>query len=532
MRRSTAATTMTVLVLGLALAGAGPGAPAARAAEEFLPLAGAFDVVAGGPQDHVFLSGRDSGTVVVRDRYGEPVAVLEDLPGAAQMALSPDGASLFVALSGADAVAVVDTATLRETRRLPTGADTCPTGVVSTGDRVWFGFGCNRDLLTDRAGLGAIDLTQPDEPPVLTTFPDFSQAPPELAWTPARPDLLVSRGQELRVADISSGTPVFGARLSMSSARSSALTSDGRLVVVAAEQPAGHPAYRTDDLSRTGWFGGQPLRDPRPNSPGTRDVAVATGAGGLVATGSSGFDPPDIVVRDRAGSLRRAFHTDPCCTEGWRLVRNGLAFGTDGSRLYALTSRSSGSDQRLLVLDMAAAPGLDGPVTRLVPAGSTAVVTGSVAPLGRSNGSVVEVHAVRRGQTRYVRQRDAVADERGRLSLSFPMQDDVRVYTRIGRRASASVLLMVAPTVAGPVRRVVPLGSTTTLTGRSAPGTAVHLSFHRASDPFGVYPVRRTVTAGSDGTWRRPVLAREDFRVYASRTAGSPPQRTVLVQAR
>lgn len=98
--------------------------------------------------------GRDGNGVFVLNRRGKITRVLEHLPGATGMTLSRDRSTLYVALHRADAIATVNTRTLR-VRRISTGTDTCPFSVALTGRRLWFAGTC---FLYGSGPLGAIDL--------------------------------------------------------------------------------------------------------------------------------------------------------------------------------------------------------------------------------------------------------------------------------------------------------------------------------------------------------------------------------------
>ena len=76
------------------------------------------------------------------------------LNGARGLAL--DGTTLYVGESGASDIAVIDTSTLTVTRRLATGANTCPTSVAVVASRyVTYGLECDRQW----GSVNVIDLT-------------------------------------------------------------------------------------------------------------------------------------------------------------------------------------------------------------------------------------------------------------------------------------------------------------------------------------------------------------------------------------
>lgn len=104
-------------------------------------------MVADPAHSHVFVSPSSSASdlvVVVDYHTGRTAARLSGLAGATGMALSADGRTLYVALSSADAVAAVDTATLTVRSRWSTGGQTCPAWLALAGGRLWVGEGCDQ----------------------------------------------------------------------------------------------------------------------------------------------------------------------------------------------------------------------------------------------------------------------------------------------------------------------------------------------------------------------------------------------------
>jgi hypothetical protein len=131
----------------------------------------------------------------------------------------------------------------------------------------------------------------------------------------------------------------------------------------------------------------------------------------------------------------------------------------------------------------------------------------------------------------YVQRRSLVADCYGAWSTSYVANDDYRLYATSGTGQTPSVLIQIAPTIAGAASQVVKKGSTYTITGTGIPGKVLTLHFHKAGTPANDYSIRRTVTINSEGAWSRPYAATVDYRFFASLSNGQK-SRTVLVQAR
>src|SRR4051812_21813845 len=73
---------------------------------------------------HIFFSqGNGSTGILVTDLSGTPITTIADEPGATGLALSADGGTLYAALADGDVIAAIDTATLTESARYPTGTD-------------------------------------------------------------------------------------------------------------------------------------------------------------------------------------------------------------------------------------------------------------------------------------------------------------------------------------------------------------------------------------------------------------------------
>ena len=119
----------------LLLAANGVIAPAAATAASLPTFAAVLD----DNHDQVFVSsGLDRSSVRVLSLSGGPTTVIDGLWGATGLALSPDNSRLYVSLSSADAIAVIDTASLTELTRIDTGVGSCPVELTGGTDRLWF----------------------------------------------------------------------------------------------------------------------------------------------------------------------------------------------------------------------------------------------------------------------------------------------------------------------------------------------------------------------------------------------------------
>ncbi|MBF8184826.1 hypothetical protein ITP53_03540 [Nonomuraea sp. K274] len=130
-------------------------APPVSAADSMTYLDGmtkARDVAAGGGK--VFVSGDDQ--IIVADSRGTITNTINDLPGASGLAMTPDNTRMFVALSGAQQVAEIDTDSLAVIRRIDVAPHPCPSNLTLSGDRLWVGYGCGN---TFNGGAFGLDLS-------------------------------------------------------------------------------------------------------------------------------------------------------------------------------------------------------------------------------------------------------------------------------------------------------------------------------------------------------------------------------------
>lgn len=134
MRRLSAAASALALLLATA-------ALLAPAQASFVPagrpaLTAFSHVVADEAHGHLFFSQGQAGAVVVTDLTGATVSSLASLTGGTDLVLDPTGATVWVALPAASAVAAVDTADLAVTT-YPIGGGSCPSRLAVVDAHVW-----------------------------------------------------------------------------------------------------------------------------------------------------------------------------------------------------------------------------------------------------------------------------------------------------------------------------------------------------------------------------------------------------------
>ncbi|MBP2337539.1 YVTN family beta-propeller protein [Saccharothrix coeruleofusca] len=316
-------------------------APVASAATA-LPLSGFGDVVVDSVHQRVFVSGgASSNGVAVADFSGRVRAVIENQPGADGLELSGDGTRLFVALSAGDGISVVDTSTLAETARYPTGAGSCPTHLARTGGVVWFGYGCADGNWSGKIGRldpAAAEPVQGDQQGA-TRF----QRAPLLASSGTEQGPLVAGQLSLSQSTVQVYT-VSGAALTAGASGDVVgagladldVTGDGATLFSAAGGRDRVEAFATADLARRGAYAAR----PRPAA-----VSLAPDSA-YVAAGALTNDSSDVLIY-RVGGATPV--NTVALDSGETVQPRGLAWSADQRTLFVVTRHNNDPQPRLEV---------------------------------------------------------------------------------------------------------------------------------------------------------------------------------------
>jgi YVTN family beta-propeller protein len=333
-RLAVLAASAAALVGGVASVGltAGPAAAATTTTSVTLPLSYYSHMVVDPVHKYLFISSAADNEILVTDYSGNTVATIANLPGAYGLTLSSNDGTLYVALSGSNEVAAINTGTLTETASYSTGADFDPYYVAYADGKVWFGYNGN----FFNSGIGSIDTSTNPATVTLNATNDPAQA-----WTGA-PDLSASpngylvagQGSTVQLAsyDVSSGTAVTLAPptsfnglepggLVASSFESFQITPDGKDVVVASSAPYYQQVYRVSDLSTVGKY-----------PTGTYPDGVSIAINGTVAAGAGNYSNTVYIYVPGGSTPLNTYQSYGSASI------DGVALSPDGSELFDVTS--------------------------------------------------------------------------------------------------------------------------------------------------------------------------------------------------
>lgn len=318
---------------------------------------------------YVYFSAPGDDAVLATDHDGQVVKKVEGLDGARGMAESSDESTLYVALPDADAISVIDTATMAETQRIPTGAGTQPENLALAGGRLFFGY----QATVFDAGIGSVAIAEATPTVTLDDNPVW-YGKPRLASSPGAPDRLVAADSAgalgMRVYDVSSGTLQETAYSdAVVDVEDMAVTPDGSTVITANGSNYYHQRWRLSDLTEEASYD----TGPYPNS-------VAVDSKGTVAAGIVAGGQWDVYIyRPGETAAYRTVALSPGYTD---LLDRGLAWAPDGSRLFTTRFPYSGEVVLDIVTDIAKASStvtLSAPPTN--PVGTPVTVTGKLTSL-------------------------------------------------------------------------------------------------------------------------------------------------------
>ena len=294
---------------------------------------------------HVFLSsGSGTTSILVTNYAGTTVANITNESGADGMALSPDRTKLYVALSSADAIAVIDTATLTETTRYSTGASTCPHSVAVAANKLWFSYNCSAGF----SQIGSIDTSTDPATVTLGLSSTSWYYPPLLATSPGNINLLVAgepgeSPSSATIYNVSTGSLVTVASNSNLGGNLGDIevSPDATKLYVSDGGVYHQQVYSTTDFSNVTTY----------STGGPYPTAVALSADGTVlATGRNGS--PDVYLYKVGGSTAYRTLTFADANNGYpySVAHGGMAFSPDGSELFVMSTPIVGTPPVLHII--------------------------------------------------------------------------------------------------------------------------------------------------------------------------------------
>ena len=317
----------------LGLATAASAAPATG-------LPGFNQVVVDKAAGHIFVSEGAGNGLAVADLTGTLITTLDPGAGVNGIALSQDGTKLYAAISGSDAVAEIDAASLQQTALYPLASGDIPYWLAVQSGKVWVSYQLGTSIGTD--GIGDITpgtTASFEADPSLTPSNNFWYDAPNLAADPSNSGTIIAVDEGPSPATVlsldTSGTlKVLAYAHSFAGCNSSiatpAVMPGGSQFAVACAGPGPDVLYSAADLTA------QPQEYQTVEFPD----AVAVSPDGAVATGASqmtsaGITPPPDTFTFLPGetSARTSYAFGGYQTS---LASNGLAWSADDSILAAV----------------------------------------------------------------------------------------------------------------------------------------------------------------------------------------------------
>jgi hypothetical protein len=155
--------------------------PTASAATWTLPSFSGF--VADDAYQRVFIGDPTDGTVVAADYAGNKIGSLPGVAQVSDLALSPDGKTVYAAAPGTDQIVAIDAATLTEVTRYTAATTYGPRHVAFAGGKVWFSYGdqWSGNLGSVDPGTGTVTMN---------LYPNRVWGQALLDTTPSEPNLM------------------------------------------------------------------------------------------------------------------------------------------------------------------------------------------------------------------------------------------------------------------------------------------------------------------------------------------------------
>lgn len=302
--------------------------PAATAAASTLAIASFHEMVADVASGRLFFSGgtrgKDASTsIFVTNLAGKPIAAIGGQVGVEGIALSPDGSTLYAALSGRDAVSAINTTSLEQTGLYPLGSGDSPYDVALQSGRVWVSYRSSAGNF-----VGAIDPAYVPASFKPLALPSSFSAPPRLVADPDESGALLASVPGAGIATVASydvaTSPVtmYKGPTSLAGCEFPAdlaiAPGGGKFIISCGSS---QQVYSTYTFAETGRY-----------VSGAGQDAVAIAPDGMVALGA--HSAPNVTVY-RAG-IKAPVNRFSQTGYQVELAQSGLAWSADGGTLFAV----------------------------------------------------------------------------------------------------------------------------------------------------------------------------------------------------
>jgi hypothetical protein len=321
--RKLGASTVVAALLGTTALAAGTAAPALADSSKILPIKSVGDVVVDGVHQRVLISD-PAGDKIVATTYDGTVVASHPVNNPTTLALSADSGQLYATSPDGLAIFALDTGTLAQTAKYPTGGVT-PFDVAVAGGKLWFTYSGN---------LGSVDLSAETPAAALAQGGTGWQGSAELASAAADVNRLgIAAYDRISILDVADGTAKTVATTdTFDPIADMAISPDG--TTIATVTPGDYVVTLRDaeDL-------GAKRTLPIEAYPEAVDIATD----GTIVGGSFSWYSPDlhIFTPDGTAMVRQYDFPNTGNSSGAdELQQRGVAFEPDGTRLFAISKNT------------------------------------------------------------------------------------------------------------------------------------------------------------------------------------------------
>ncbi len=310
--------------MGTTALAVGAAAPALADSSKVLPIKSVGDVIVDGVHQRVFISD-PAGDKIVATTYDGTVVGSRPVNNPTALALSADSQRLYTASPDGRALFALDTGTLTEAAKYPTGG-VSPFDVAVAGGKVWFSYDGNLGSVDPAAETPAVELAR--------TEGGWSGSA-ELAAAAAEPNRLgLAAYNRVSILDVADGSaqPVATAD-TFDPVADLAISPTGE--TIATVTPGDYVVTLRDAADLT-------AKRTLPIEAYPEAVDIATD--GTIAGGSFSWYSPDVHIftPDGTALVRQYDFPNTGNSSGAdELQQRGLAFEPNGTRLFAISKNTS-----------------------------------------------------------------------------------------------------------------------------------------------------------------------------------------------